>query len=75
MEKRQVDMWAVRQRISGTLDSYIAATGKPNPAVEAFKSSSVINDTVVIPWRGGAYYTYYNKKVFEKAESPRRITT
>ncbi|NLL25721.1 MAG: extracellular solute-binding protein [Sphaerochaeta sp.] len=72
MEKRQVDMFG--QYDNGylePLDSYIAATGKPNPAVEAFKSSSVINgDTVVIPWRGGAYYTYYNKKVFEKAGVP-----
>ncbi|MBG0767617.1 MAG: extracellular solute-binding protein [Spirochaetaceae bacterium] len=72
MEKRQADMFG--QYANGylePLDSYIAATGKPNAAVEAFKSSSVINgDIVVIPWRGGAYYTYYNEKVFEKAGIP-----
>ncbi|MGE4455047.1 MAG: extracellular solute-binding protein [Sphaerochaeta sp.] len=72
MEKRQVDMFG--QYSNGylePLDSYIAATGQPNAAVEAFKSSSVIDgDIVVIPWRGGAYYTYYNEKVFEKAGIP-----
>ncbi|MGH0052698.1 MAG: extracellular solute-binding protein [Sphaerochaetaceae bacterium] len=72
MEKRQADMFG--QYDNGylePLDSYIEGTGKPNTAVEAFKSSSVINgDIVVIPWRGGAYYTYYNEKVFEKAGIP-----
>jgi len=72
MEKRQSDMFG--QYANGylePLDSYIKATGKPNEAVEAFKSSSVINgDIVVIPWRGGAYYTYYNKNVFKKAGIP-----
>ena len=72
MEKRQPDMFG--QYTNGylePLDSYIAATGTKNPAVEGFKSSSTIEgNTVVIPWRGGAYFTYYNKKVFEKAGIP-----
>jgi multiple sugar transport system substrate-binding protein len=72
MEKRQSDMFGQYENgYLEPLDSYIKAAGTPNAAVEAFKSSAVINgDTVVIPWRGGAYYTYYNKDVFRKAGIP-----
>lgn len=72
MEKRQTDMFS--QYDNGYLEplnSYIEATGKTNPAVENFKSTVTIDgDIVNIPWRGGAYFTYYNKKVFEKAGIP-----
>jgi multiple sugar transport system substrate-binding protein len=52
------------------LDDYIAKEGG-NAAVDGFKSTiSVDGNVVQIPWRGGAYFTYYNKKVFEEAGVP-----
>jgi multiple sugar transport system substrate-binding protein len=72
MEKRQSDMFS--QNSNGYLEplnSYIKATGSDNPAVEGFKSSVTVDgDIVEIPWRGGAYFTYYNKAVFRKAGIP-----
>jgi multiple sugar transport system substrate-binding protein len=71
MEKRQSDMFnQADNSYLETLDDYIAAAGG-NAAVDGFRSSLVANGQVVeIPWRGGAYFTYYNKKVFEKAGIP-----
>lgn len=72
MEKRQADVFT--QFANGfvePLNNYIAATGKPNGAVEGYKGSvTVENDIIGIPWRGGARYTFYNRKVFEKAGVP-----
>jgi multiple sugar transport system substrate-binding protein len=72
MEKRQSDMFS--QYANGYLEplnSYIEATGSVNPAVEGFKSSVTVDgDVVQMPWRGGAYFTYYNKEVFRKAGVP-----
>lgn len=72
MEKTSPDVYT--QYANGfiePLNKYIKAAGGSNPAVEAYKTFSYIgNDVVDIPWRGGAVYTYYNKKVFEKAGIP-----
>lgn len=72
MEKRQTDMFA--QYSNGYLEplnSYFEKTGSSTAAVDAYKSSVTIGDDIVcIPWRGGSYYTYFNKKVFEKAGIP-----
>jgi multiple sugar transport system substrate-binding protein len=71
MEKRQTDMFS--QNANGYLEplnSYIEAAGG-NPAVDGFLSSiSVDGDILQLPWRGGAYFTYYNKDVFRKAGIP-----
>jgi multiple sugar transport system substrate-binding protein len=71
MEKRQTD--AFNQYANGYLEplnSYIEQEGG-SQAVENFKSTVTIDgDIVELPWRGGAYFTYYNKAVFEKAGIP-----
>lgn len=72
MEKRQTDVFT--QNANGfvePLNKYIAATGKPNAAVEAYKGAVVVDSDIIgIPWRGGARYTFFNKKVFEKVGIP-----
>lgn len=71
MEKRQTDIF--NQYDNGYLEplnSYIEASGG-SQAVENYKSTVTLDgDVVALPWRGGAYYTYYNKNVFEKAGIP-----
>ncbi len=72
MEKNSASIYT--QHANGfiePLNKYIAATGKPNDAVEAYKDFTYIGDEIVdIPWRGGAVYTYFNKKVFAEAGIP-----
>ncbi|MDY0289556.1 MAG: extracellular solute-binding protein [Sphaerochaeta sp.] len=72
MEKRQGDMFA--QYANGyiePLNSYFTKTGASTAAVDAYRSSVTIGDDIVcIPWRGGSYYTYFNKNVFKKAGIP-----
>lgn len=53
------------------LDDLMKKTGVDRTAVEAYKNAVTIDGKVVaFPWRGAAYYTYYNKKLFEKAGIP-----
>ncbi|MCY1151537.1 MAG: extracellular solute-binding protein [Sphaerochaetaceae bacterium] len=72
MEKRQSDVFSQYENgYLEPLDSYIEATGSKNQAVENFKSAVTIDDGIYqLPWRGGAYFTYFNKNVFEKAGIP-----
>ncbi|MDR0502969.1 MAG: extracellular solute-binding protein [Treponema sp.] len=66
MQKRQVDMFPHFQNgFIEPLDDLIAKTGVNKTAVDAYKNSLSVNGKVIgFPWRGAAYYTYYNKKIF-----------
>jgi multiple sugar transport system substrate-binding protein len=66
MQKRQVDMFPHYQNgFIEPLDGLLASTGVNRVAVDAYKNSVSIDGKVVgFPWRGAAYYTYYNKKIF-----------
>jgi multiple sugar transport system substrate-binding protein len=66
MQKRQVDMFPHYQNgFIEPLDSLLASTGVNRTAVDAYKNSVSIDGKVIgFPWRGAAYYTYYNKKIF-----------
>ena len=69
MEKRQTDAFTrMDNGFIEPLNKYIDKTGKPNTAVEAYKTSLSYDGKIMgVPWRGGAYYTYFNKNVFKKA--------
>ena len=72
MEKRQTDMFV--QYNNGyiePLNDYIVEGTPADGAVKAYESQMVYNgDILGIPWRGGAYYVYYNKKVFDACGVP-----
>ena len=72
MEKRQTDMFV--QYNNGyiePLNDYIVEGSPADVAVKAYESQMVYNgDILGIPWRGGAYYVYYNKKVFDACGVP-----
>ncbi|MFA6506899.1 MAG: extracellular solute-binding protein [Treponemataceae bacterium] len=72
MQKRQSDTFAHYDNgFIEPLDSLLAKTGVNRTAVDAYKEAVSIDGKVVaFPWRGAAYYTYYNKKIFEKAGVP-----
>jgi multiple sugar transport system substrate-binding protein len=72
MQKRQPDMFAHYDNgFIEPLDALIAKTGVNRAAVDAYKSAVTIDGKVVaFPWRGAAYYTYYNKALFKKAGVP-----
>ena len=66
MQKRQTDMFPHYQNgFIEPLDDLLAKTGVNRAAVDAYKNSITIDGKIVaFPWRGAAYYTYYNKKIF-----------
>ena len=66
MQKRQTDMFPHFQNgFIEPLDALLEKTGVNRVAVDAYKNSVSIDGKVVaFPWRGAAYYTYYNKKIF-----------
>jgi multiple sugar transport system substrate-binding protein len=66
MQKRQVDMFPHYQNgFIEPLDDLIAKTGVNKLAVDSYRNSvSVDGKIIAFPWRGAAYYTYYNKKIF-----------
>ena len=72
MEKRQVDMFGQYENgIIEPLDEYFEKTGYSTEAVDTYKDQVVYDGHILgIPWRGGARYTYFNKKVFENAGIP-----
>ena len=72
MQKRQGDMFAHYDNgFIEPLDSLLSKTGVNRAAVDSYKDAVTIDGKVVaFPWRGAAYYTYYNKKLFEKAGQP-----
>jgi multiple sugar transport system substrate-binding protein len=72
MEKRQADMFP--HEANGflmPLDDLIAKTGVNHEAVDNYKDSVTINGKVYgFPWRGAAYYTYFNRAIFKKFNQP-----
>lgn len=53
------------------LDAYFEKTGLSDKAVQNYKDQVTIDGHIYgIPWRGAAVFTYYNKKIFEKAGVP-----
>lgn len=72
MQKRQSDMFAHYENgFIEPLDDLLKKTGVDRSAVDSYKDAVTIDGKVAaFPWRGAAYYTYYNKKLFEKAGVP-----
>lgn len=72
MQKRQVDMFVhYANGYIEPLDSYIANYKYDLKAIEQYLPYITFQGKVLaIPFRGGGYYTYYNKKLFEKAGMP-----
>jgi len=72
MQKRQVDMFPHYQNgFIEPLDDLIASTGVNRTAVDAYINSVSVDGKVIgFPWRGAAYYTYYNKKIFAEKGVP-----
>jgi len=66
MQKRQTDMFPHFQNgFIEPLDALLEKTGVNRVAVDAYLNSvSIDGNVVAFPWRGAAYYTYYNKKIF-----------
>jgi multiple sugar transport system substrate-binding protein len=71
-EKRQADMFS--QNDNGfiePLDAYFAKTKADRSMVDAYKNVVIQKGKIVgIPFRGGEYFLYYNKKVFANAGIP-----
>jgi multiple sugar transport system substrate-binding protein len=71
-EKRQTDVFS--QNDNGfiePLDAYFAKTKADRSMIDAYKSTVVVDGKILgIPYRGGAYFLYFNKKVFQKAGIP-----
>jgi multiple sugar transport system substrate-binding protein len=71
-EKRQTDVFS--QNDNGfiePLDAYFAKTKADRSMVDAYKDTVVIDGKILgIPYRGGAYFLYYNKKLFKNAGIP-----
>lgn len=72
MLRRQGDMYAHYDNgFIEPLDDLLKKTGVDRGAVDAYKDAVSIDGKIVaFPWRGASYYTYYNKKIFEKAGVP-----
>ncbi len=72
MQKRQTDIFP--QYSNGFIQPLDKLIKKYKYDVNNFKSYlpqvTVNGKIAAIPFRGGAYYTYYNKKIFEKAGIP-----
>ena len=66
MQKRQSDMFPHYQNgFIEPLDELLAETGVNRAAVDAYRNSLSVDGKIVgFPWRGAAYYTYFNKKLF-----------
>ena len=72
MQKRQVDMFPhYHNGFIEPLDSYLSNPGVNRTAVDAYRNSIMVDGKIVaFPWRGAAYYTYFNKKIFAKRGVP-----
>ena len=72
MQKRQVDMFPHYQNgFIEPLDDLLARTGVNRTAVDAYRNSLSVDGKIIgFPWRGAAYYTYYNKKIFAEKGVP-----
>ncbi len=72
MQKRQSDMFAHYDNgVIEPLDALLSKTGVNRAAVDSYKDAITVDGKVIaFPWRGASYYTFYNKKLFEKAGIP-----
>jgi multiple sugar transport system substrate-binding protein len=66
MQKRQADMFAhYNNGFIEPLDELLTKTGVNRMAVDSYLNAVSVDGKVLgFPWRGAAYYTYYNKKLF-----------
>ncbi|QEN04463.1 extracellular solute-binding protein [Thiospirochaeta perfilievii] len=49
------------------LNEWFEKTGADMKAVDAYDQVAIQDGKIIgVPWRGGAYYTYYNKKLFKE---------
>ncbi len=72
MQKRQVDMFMqYKNGFIEPLNKYLKNSNYNLKSIEPYKAQVTIKGKLVaIPFRGAGYYTYYNKKLFEKAGIP-----
>lgn len=72
MQKRQPDMFHHYDNgFIEPLDALLKKTGVDRSAIDAYKDAlSVDGKVIAFPWRGAAYYTYYNKNLFKAAGVP-----
>ena len=72
MQKRQVDMFMqYKNGFIEPLNKYLKNSDYDLKSIEPYKAQVTIKGKLVaIPFRGAGYYTYYNKKLFEKAGIP-----
>lgn len=72
IEKRQSDVFTHNDNgFIEALDPYFAKTKADRTMVDNYKDVVVIDGKIVgVPYRGGAYFLYYNKKLFQKAGIP-----
>ena len=55
----------------GQAEKEYLLAGVERSAVDSYKDAITVDGKVIaFPWRGASYYTYYNKKLFEKAGVP-----
>ncbi|MCL2139102.1 MAG: extracellular solute-binding protein [Treponema sp.] len=72
MQKRQVDMFSHYQNgFIEPLDELLDTVDVNREAVDAYRDALSVDGKIIgFPWRGAAYYTYYNKKIFEEKGIP-----
>ena len=72
MNKRGTDIFPmVENGYAEPLDELVEATGFDVTPFEGYKKAIVIDgELYAMPFRGEAWFTYYNKKIFEKAGIP-----
>lgn len=72
MQKRQFDMFShFANGYIEPLDDLIAEHDYDTDAISAYRSALQIDGQwVAIPFRGGSYLTYYNRRIFEAAGEP-----
>jgi multiple sugar transport system substrate-binding protein len=72
MQKRSTDIFAhYANGYIAPLSQLCAESGFDVEAIAGYKSAvSIGNEIVAIPFRGASYFTYYNKKIFERAGIP-----
>ena len=72
MQKRSTDIFAhYNNGYIAPLDDLCKKMGYDLDAISGYKSAiSIDGKTLAIPFRGASWFTYYNKKIFEKAGIP-----
>lgn len=72
MNKNSVDIFPmVENGYAAPLDELAEAAGFDMSPLEGYKKAIVIDEELyAMPFRGEAYFTYFNKKIFEKAGVP-----